>query len=561
MKISQSVHDHCYLSSKTFAMKRILGCVIFGNILVLLAGILLAGCGMQQPHDIPAAKPVDTSITKTNAFTDIFLDSASVYHFIAEKKLNKKDSTYVLSFYRQRNFQYAWFDSTGVAEQAYNFINLFRSYRESVSDSSLRVAAFEDAVNKWMGDSVTYKGSPSERVSFELMMTYQFFRYAERAYKGTDAVDPADLGWFIPRKKIDPVAFLDTVIISGGRDINQLVPVHPMFERLRKQLEVYTQLARDHSWSPIPFKQPKYTVGDSAAEIGLMKQRLVLLGDLTADDKGDVFTEKTKDGVISFQDRMGLVADGVAGKGFQAALNVPIRQRIEQILVNMERARWVPKPTGEQFIFVNIPEFKLHVFDSGKLQFEMAVVVGKPATNTAIFNGVMKYVVFAPYWNVPYSIVKNEMGRSAAYFSKRNMEIVGRYNDGLPMVRQKPGPANALGKVKFLFPNSYSIYLHDTPSKSLFGQNTRAFSHGCIRVADPFKLAHWVLRFNLEWPYEKIEEGFNYTKETTVTIAKPVPVFIGYFTSWVDQNGKLNFRNDIYGRDKKLADHLFPVAK
>jgi murein L,D-transpeptidase YcbB/YkuD len=174
---------------------------------------------------------------------------------------------------------------------------------------------------------------------------------------------------------------------------------------------------------------------------------------------------------------------------------------------------------------------------------------------------MMKYVVFAPYWNVPYSIVKNEMGRTAAYFNKRNMEIVGRYKDGLPMVRQKPGPGNSLGKVKFLFPNSYSIYLHDTPSKSLFGQNTRAFSHGCIRVSDPPKLAHWVLRFNPEWSYEKIEEGFNYTKETTVTIAKPIPVFIGYFTCWVDQNGKLNFRKDIYGRDKKLADHLFPAGK
>ena len=561
MKIGQSDHEHCYLSGKSFPMK----CIAIGRLLVILlfSVVILScgGCGMEQPQHLPAAKPVDTSITKANAFTEIFLDSTAVYQFITGTKLNKKDSTYVLSFYRQRNYQFAWFDSSGVAEQAFNFINLFKNYRESVGDSSLWVPEFDAAIDKWISDSVAYRGTSEETIAFELMMTYQFFRYAERAYKGTDAVDPADLGWFIPRKKINPVAFLDTVIISGGRDINQLVPVHPMFERLRKQLETYTQLARKHPWSPISFKQPKYTVGDSAAEIGLMKQRLVLLGDLTAEDKGDVFTDKTKAGVIAFQDRMGLAADGVAGKGFQTELNVPVSQRIEQILVNMERARWVPKPTGEQFIFVNIPEFKLHAFDSGKQQFEMAVVVGKPATNTVIFNGMMKYVVFAPYWNVPYSIVKNEMGRTAAYFNKRNMEIVGRYRDGLPMVRQKPGPGNSLGKVKFLFPNSYSIYLHDTPSKSLFGQNTLAFSHGCIRVADPSRLAHWVLRFNQEWPYEKIEEAFDYKKETTVNIAKPVPVFIGYFTCWVDQNGKLNFRKDIYGRDKKLADHLFPAGK
>jgi L,D-transpeptidase YcbB len=149
------------------------------------------------------------------------------------------------------------------------------------------------------------------------------------------------------------------------------------------------------------------------------------------------------------------------------------------------------------------------------------------------------------------------MGRSASYFSSRNMEIVGRYNDGLPMVRQKPGPSNALGLVKFLFPNSHSIYLHDTPSKGLFSQSTRAFSHGCIRVKDPVRLAKFLLEFMPEWTPEKLEEGMHGTKETIITLKDPVPVFVGYFTVWVDGKGKLNFRKDIYGHDKKMAERLF----
>ena len=507
---------------------------------------------------VPDPLPVDTTISRVNAFSDLFLDSLSVYRFIAASQLNQKDSMYILNFYRQRNFQHAWFDSTGLAEQAFNFVNLFRSYRTSVGDSSLWVPAFDSAIGVWVNDTLTHQGVPEEITSFELMLTRQFFRYAERAYKGSDQIDLADLGWFIPRKKMDPVAFLDSVVISGGRDIQQLLPVHPLFENLRKALDTYTRLARENSWQPIEFRQNKYVSGDSAPEIAAMKKRLVLLGDLPAGDTGQVFSAQTQEGVKHFQQRMGLAADGVPGKSFFAAINVPMEQRIRQILINMERARWVPKPGTGPYLVVNIPEFRLHVFDSGRHQFDMAVVVGKPATNTVIFNGTLQYVVFAPYWNVPYSIVKNEMGRSASYFARRNMEIVGRYSDGLPMVRQKPGPSNALGRVKFLFPNSYSIYLHDTPSKGLFGQSTRAFSHGCIRVEQPEKLARWVLRFNTDWPSDKITEGLNASREITVNVSMPVPVFIGYFTCFFDTAGRLHFRNDLYGHDAKMAERLFP---
>ena len=188
----------------------------------------------------------------------------------------------------------------------------------------------------------------------------------------------------------------------------------------------------------------------------------------------------------------------------------------------------------------------------------MGVVVGTAVHNTTIFSGNLKYVVLAPYWNVPYSIVKNEMGRTAGYFSSRNMEIVGRYSDGLPIVRQKPGKNNALGKVKFLFPNSYNIYLHDTPSKSLFGQTDRAFSHGCIRLSDPTRLAYYFLDGYKGWNKAKIDETMSGTKETSVAIDTEVPVLIAYLTAFVDpQTGSMNFRKDVYGHDKKMASRMF----
>jgi murein L,D-transpeptidase YcbB/YkuD len=188
------------------------------------------------------------------------------------------------------------------------------------------------------------------------------------------------------------------------------------------------------------------------------------------------------------------------------------------------------------------------------------VVVGKEGHNTVIFTGNLKYIVFSPYWNVPTSIVRNEvlpgMKRNKNYIASHNMEITG-YSGNLPIVRQKPGPKNSLGRVKFLFPNSYNIYLHDTPSKSLFSENSRAFSHGCIRLGEPAKLAQFLLRKDSSWTDEKIQKAINSGKEQYVTLKNPVPVYIGYFTAFVDRKGRLNFRDDIYGHDERMGKMMF----
>jgi murein L,D-transpeptidase YcbB/YkuD len=222
----------------------------------------------------------------------------------------------------------------------------------------------------------------------------------------------------------------------------------------------------------------------------------------------------------------------------------------------MERLRWMPVDTSSsgEFILVNIPEYKLHYFENRKDAWSCNVVVGRPATKTVIFSGKMQYVVFSPYWNVPPSIINKEikpgMKRNPNYLAAHNME----WNGG--RVRQKPGPSNSLGLVKFLFPNSNNIYLHDTPSKSLFERESRAFSHGCIRVSKPRDLAIRVLRRNPEWTPDKIDAAMHAGKEKYVTLTKTIPVYIGYFTAFLDADGQLSFRTDVYKRDDRMLQML-----
>ncbi|HTL09588.1 MAG TPA: L,D-transpeptidase family protein, partial [Chitinophagaceae bacterium] len=239
--------------------------------------------------------------------------------------------------------------------------------------------------------------------------------------------------------------------------------------------------------------------------------------------------------------------------------NVGVEERIKQIIVNLERMKWMPE-LPVFFIQVNIPSYQLRVIDANKTVLSMKVIVGKTAHKTIIFSDTLKYIVFNPYWNIPSSIIKNEilpaMKKNASYLRRHSMEIIGS-SGGYPIIRQRPGDNNALGRIKFLFPNRYNIYLHDTPSKELFGNNKRSFSHGCIRLRRPFALARLLLTTSNGLTPQAFDPLQDSNKEQWITLTKPCPVFITYFTSWADENGIIHFISDIYGHDKKLASHLF----
>jgi len=281
-------------------------------------------------------------------------------------------------------------------------------------------------------------------------------------------------------------------------------------------------------------------------------------------DSSNIFTDTLEYGVRNFQERHGYTPDGIITPELIGQMNVPVMNRIQQILINMDRMRWMPHQPQGTLITVNIPEFVLHVTDGKNKVFDMPVVVGKEGHSTMMFNGDLNQVVFSPYWNVPPSIVRKEIlpaiEKNPNYLESKHMEITGN-EDGLPDIRQKPGPDNALGRVKFLFPNSFNIYFHDTPEKSLFAKDKRAYSHGCIRLSDPVKMANWLLESNPEWTPDKIEEAMNSGEQKYVKIKKPVPVIITYYTAWVGENGQLNFRDDIYGHDAALIDKMFIAGR
>jgi murein L,D-transpeptidase YcbB/YkuD len=241
-------------------------------------------------------------------------------------------------------------------------------------------------------------------------------------------------------------------------------------------------------------------------------------------------------------------------------MNVPVINRIRLLLLNMGRMQWMVQEPQGQMIVVNIPEFILHVKEGKNEVFNMPVVVGKEGHSTMMFTGNLNQVVFSPYWNVPPSIVKNEimpaMAKNPNYLASHNMESTGN-EGGLPVIRQLPGPQNSLGKVKFLFPNSFNIYFHDTPAKSLFEKDKRAYSHGCIRLSDPVKMANYLLQGQPEWTPEKIDEAMNSGNEKYVKLKKPVPVLITYYTAWVDEAGALHFADDIYGHDEAAMAKMF----
>ncbi|MND57042.1 murein L,D-transpeptidase [compost metagenome] len=366
--------------------------------------------------------------------------------------------------------------------------------------------------------------------------------------------------WFLPRKKLDYQKYLEEIVSQPSEHLISKDPAYQQYDLLKSSLKKYRDIAATNKWDIIKADKKSYKPGDSSDVIKKIRSRLTLLGDLKADNGSALYDDVLQTAAKQYQFRHGLTEDGVIGNAFIAALNVTPQQRIQQLLVNIERSRWVPEKVTGSHLIVNIPSFKLYAFQSDTLDWSCNVVVGKAMTKTVVFNGDLKYIVFSPYWNVPPSIIKGEilpgMNKNANYLKDHRMEIAGKQGS-LPIIRQLPGPSNSLGQVKFLFPNSFNIYLHDTPSKGLFKEDQRAFSHGCIRVAEPKKLATYLLRHDSTWTDAKITAAMNAGKEKTVVLKKTVPVFIAYFTAYVDHNGLLNFRKDIYNRDKRLEEMLF----
>jgi murein L,D-transpeptidase YcbB/YkuD len=492
-----------------------------------------------------------------NTQTKYRFDSLEIGRFLRQYPKFYQFEDHIRLFYDDRKMAYVWFDKTGLIEQAGNLANWVMNFKSRELAEEIPYFQTLDSLMYGSG-SVKFSGAKKNRL--ELMLTAHYFALSERLTNGINPQILSDIDWNLPKEKPSYPDYLKKVLnrhsvrIKDGN--SQIVR---QYELLKTYLKKYRDLDEKGSWFEIKSGNKSFRLGDSSEVIRQIKLRLSELGDLKDVRPDRLFDQNLENVVKQFQIRHGIKDDGIIGRETIFELNVPYNKRIRQLLVNMERCRWVPENLSTDYLAVNIPEFKLHVFSNDSLKWSCKVVVGKVMNKTAIFNADLKYIVFSPYWNVPQSIVKNEilkdLRRDRNYLRKHNMEITG-YRNGLPEIRQRPGLSNALGLVKFVFPNIYSIYLHDTPSKSLFNEHSRAFSHGCIRVSEPFKLAQFLLRNDPEWNDEKIDAAMNSGIEKYISLKDKVPVFIVYFTAFVDSEGIINFRKDIYGRDKRFSDMI-----
>jgi len=446
-------------------MKKILLC--------LLTSGLLVSCSNSQTEEQKAEKEAekvkknmsrrDESITRANSYSNLFLDSTALENFISEKKIPDSLASRIRSFYNTRNYQFAWFSSDGLTEQARGFWNLHDYVTTYDADSSLKDEALQKRMDNLITEeTLSVNASDKSFVNTELTLTAHFIQYVLNNYE-KGYVKRKEMERFIPRKKEDPLELADSLINKKHKDDKYFEDVNASYKKLKDELKRYYDISKQGGWPQINSSKTKFKKGSPAPEIAVIKKRLQLSGDMPGTDTSQVFNDSLEAAVKNFQLRHGYKPTGTISDSLIKDMNVPVTVRLEQILMNMERMRWLSIEAKGNLIVVNIPEFMMHVYEGNQKAFDMIVVVGKEGHNTMMFNGDLNQVVFCPYWNVPSSIVKKEIlpdiAKNPNYLAKENMEITGN-EGGLPVIRQKPGGKNALGKVKFLFPNSFNIYFH-----------------------------------------------------------------------------------------------------
>ncbi|MBA2499939.1 MAG: L,D-transpeptidase family protein [Chitinophagaceae bacterium] len=532
----------------------------------ILCSLLIISCTNSEEESEKAEieKKVskrDYSITKANSYSDLFLDSMRMEKFIADKKLSDSLVRRMRSFYNTRNYQFAWFTGNGLTEQARGFWNLHKYHTTYINDSTtLNDKEFTKKMDNYaIKDTLRLNESNESIIETELTLTQHFIDYTLQNYE-KGYVRRKEMERFIPFKREDAISLSDSLIKKKHNDDKYFEDVSNNYRLLKDQLARYHKITVEGGWPVVPAEVMKVKKGSSSPSIVALKKRLQISGDLANPDSSQVFNDTLEIAIKNAELSFGYKDDGKISEAFLNDLNVPALERLKQIMVNINRMRWMPNRPEGNLLIANIPEFVVHAYEGNNKVFSMDVVVGKEGHNTMMFTGDLNQIVFSPYWNIPSSIVEEEIlpaiENNPDYLVKNNMEVVSE-NGTIPTIRQLPGPGNSLGKVKFLFPNSYNIYFHDTPAKSLFDREKRAFSHGCIRLKEPEKMANYLLRKNNEWTAQKISQAMNNGEEKYVKLKDPVPVFISYYTAWVDEQGRMNFREDIYDHDKKIIQKMF----
>ena len=545
--------------------------------LMIVLLILFSAISSCQNNDTSsnttAVRPLKDSLEL--AIRHLYLDSNTLKKFFLNSPDARKFEDDINAYYKKQNYRYTWINKTGINEQARNFLNILNQPKNDSFDSIVTIKKADQLISE-LGSEISMPSTSDSLLSeLELLLTASFFHYAHRNWGGVHTEDSKQVDWFINYHSLNYGSVLDS-ILKGKRAFEE-EPLYRQYALLKSYVHYYDSIQNIGGWPQLNDGISNLKKDDTASSILNLKELLFLLKDLSYNNKTNKFDDSLEFAIKRFQKRNGYREDGIVRGKTQNALKEPIDKYIRILLINMERCQWVPVAVKGDYIAVNIPAFKLYVYKDDNIAWSCKVVVGKESTSTAIFNDEIESIVFNPYWHMPKSILQKEtfpaIKSNSNYLVEHNMEVVNnkgkiikastinweKYNGyNFPYsIRQRPGSYNSLGKIKFLFPNSYDIYLHDTPAKSLFGENKRDFSHGCIRIEEPLKLAEYLLRNDTNYSAESIKRIIDTGKEKYIRLKPRIPIFIAYFTAWVDREGILNFRDDVYHHDEKMTKFLF----
>ncbi len=491
-----------------------------------------------------------------------------------------RQEQWICTVYNNPGLHPLWVDTNGPTDQAKHILSALQAVTpDGLNSGDYRVVQIE---------ALWKSRTARDLAKLDIDITIGLLEYIHDMQEGRFAPkykDPKLFDQAGGNSVFDPVL----AISKARRDndmaafLSNLAPKHRHYLALKSALKHYRSIAEKSGWPEFSAGATLHPLG-SDTRVPVLSQLLYITGDLTklSGSEQQIYTTELVEAVKRFQERHSLKTDGIIGKETTRALSLPVARLIQQILINMERWRWTEHKLGSKYVLVDIAGFTLQGVVNNVTQLEMRVIVGKLRHETPIFSDSIKYIEFNPFWNITPSIARNEMlsdlrddnkyltSKHIKLFSSWqadaeelnpemiNWDEVSRKEISRFKLRQEPGPWNALGVVKFVFPNKYSIYLHDTPLPSLFEKTDRAFSHGCIRLSEPIQLAEFLLQSNdAKWTEKRILQVVENKKRKVVSLHTPIPVHLVYQTAWVAKDGNLHFSKDLYGRDRKLMEALF----
>ncbi len=493
------------------------------------------------------------------------------------------------SFYRTRDFRPAWIDEGLTLADAESFLDALRLVdKDGLDPGNYHLAAIETLIAEIRASRLKKRDKigPDTLVDLEMLLTDAFFLCGSHLVHGQVDPETVESEWSVTGRIEDLAAALEKGLADKdiAAALESFRPQYAVYQGLK---EVYADLravAEKGGWPELP-PGPKLEKGVRDERVEALRRSLEARGDLARTEGGDrsAFDEGLQTAVKAFQSRHGLEPDGAVGPATAAALNVPSSARAAQVRANLERWRWITQDLGERYILINVADFRVSVVEGSREVLSMPAIVGRDYRRTPEFSGKLSYIEINPFWTVPPKLAREDIlpkvRKDPFYLENKGIRVFKDWSRDAPEIgpdevdwskvkgetmsfkfRQDPGPENALGRIKFMFPNKFDVYLHDTPERWLFARAVRDFSSGCIRVAKPLELAEYVLRDDPEWGRERIQEAVDEGKTRIVPLRHPIGVHLLYWTAWRSEDGRVEFREDIYKRDAALYEALAQPA-